>query len=82
MLGDVVLVRVDRDEWKRELGDLGMSEKTAPWFYLLADGPKVKDRVSADEWDENVPRNVAPVLGAFVQGTLKKRRAPTTSTDL
>ncbi len=81
VLSDVVVVRVDRDEWKSELKAQGMYEKTAPWFYRLSDDAKIVDKVSADEWDENVPKNIAPVLGAFTHGTLKKRRAPA-GTDL
>lgn len=75
-LADVTLVRVDVDRFLGELDDMGVETETVPWFYKLDKTGRPVDAINADEWDENVPANMAPVLGAFVRGTLATRRAP------
>jgi hypothetical protein len=47
-----------------------------PWFYMLDAAARPLDAINADEWDENVPENMAPVLAAFVKGSLGARRTP------
>ena len=75
-LGSVSLVRVDVDEFDAELKFLQMSEGSVPWFYRVDSAVHATDAISADEWDANVPDNMAPVLKAFVGGTLNRRRHP------
>ncbi len=66
-LANVTLVRVDIDEYDRELSSMKLETRTAPWFYRL-DGKGVPtDAISAAAWDANVPENMAPALGRFVQ---------------
>ena len=51
--------------------------ESAPWFYKLdAEAHAPTDAISADEWDANVPENMAPVLGDFARGALGARRSP------
>jgi hypothetical protein len=73
-LSSARLVRLDADELASQLAAMHMSEPSVPWFYLIdaAGGPR--DGISADEWDENVPTDMAPVLRAFVHGRLTARR--------
>lgn len=71
---NIRLVYVQVDEFHSELGWLRMDESTAPWFYLLDARGEPRDAIGADEWDDNVAANILPVLHAFVQGELRKRR--------
>jgi hypothetical protein len=73
-LKKVRFVRVDVGEFRDDLKGLRMSEPAVPWFYLIDVRGRPSDAISADEWDENEPGNIAPVLGAFVRGTLRSRR--------
>ena len=73
-LKKVRFVRVDVGEFRDELKGLRMSEPAVPWFYLIDVRGRPSDAISADEWDENEPGNIAPVLSAFVRGTLRSRR--------
>jgi hypothetical protein len=78
-LDNVDIVRVDVDDFDDELKAAGMFEETLPWFYRLDASLRPVDAISAGEWDDNVPQNMAPVLGAFLQGTLGVRRDPRTT---
>ncbi len=73
-LAKVRLLRIDVGEFRSELAGLRMNEPTVPWFYLLDSRGQPRDAISADEWDDNVAENIAPVLGAFVHGKLQPRR--------
>jgi len=73
-LTKVRLLRIDVAEFRQELAGLRMNEPTVPWFYLLDSRGQPRDAISADEWDDNVADNIAPVLEAFVHGTLAPRR--------
>jgi hypothetical protein len=75
-LAHVEIVRVDVDDFAEELHAGGMLEETLPWFYKVDSSLHPVDAISAGEWAENVPENMAPVLGPFVAGTLKTRRDP------
>jgi thiol-disulfide isomerase/thioredoxin len=75
-LANVTLVEVDTDEFGAELGALKMETDAIPYFFKIDSAARATDAISGDEWDENTPANEAPVLGAFVKGTLKKRRHP------
>lgn len=75
-LANVTLVEVDTDEFGAELGALKMETDAIPYFFKIDAAARATDAISGDEWDENTPVNEAPVLGAFVKGTLKKRRHP------
>ncbi len=73
-MSDVRWIRIDVSEFRSELAGLRMNEPTVPWFYLLDSRGQPRDAISADEWDDNVAENIAPVLGAFVHGKLQPRR--------
>jgi hypothetical protein len=73
-MSDVRWLRIDVSEFRSELAGLRMNEPTVPWFYLLDSRGQPRDAISADEWDDNVAENIAPVLGAFVHGKLQPRR--------
>lgn len=79
-LGKVTLVKVDVGEFSSELGAAGMEKgKNLPWFFLLDPSGKVVDSISADEWDDNKPENIAPVMDQFLDGTLSKKHPPPTN---
>jgi hypothetical protein len=73
-LAKVRLLRVDVAEFRNDLKALRMNEPAVPWFYLIDARGNASDAISADEWDDNEPGNIAPVLGAFVHGSLRSRR--------
>jgi hypothetical protein len=76
-LDGVRLVRVDIDAFGvAEVTGLRFERRSVPWFYLMDGTPRWTDAISGDEWDENVPENIAPVLDDFVHGRLTTRRAP------
>jgi hypothetical protein len=75
-LSDVVLVRVDVDDFENELREMRVETETVPWFYKLDKTSRPTDAISADEWDDNIPENMAPVLASFARGTLGMRRTP------
>ena len=75
-LANVDLVRVDVDDFDDELKAGGMLEESLPWFYKIDATLRPVDEISAGEWDENLPENMAPVLKSFLAGTLHARRDP------
>lgn len=75
-LANVTLVRVDIDTFERELSAMHVDTESAPWFYRLDAHARPTDAISADEWDANVPENMAPVLTDFARGVLGARRSP------
>jgi hypothetical protein len=75
-LTNVTLVKVDVRAFGDDLEELNVVTKTLPWFYKFNADLKATDAISAGEWDANIPANMAPVLEAFVAGTLLKRREP------
>jgi hypothetical protein len=75
-LANVTLVRVDIDTFESELRAMRVDTEEVPWFYKLDSAARATDAISADEWDANVPENMAPVLGNFARGALGARRSP------
>jgi hypothetical protein len=75
-LENVTLIRVDIDTFESELKAMRVDTEAAPWFYKLDGNARPTDAISADEWDANVPENMAPVLGDFARGVLGARRSP------
>jgi uncharacterized protein DUF4190 len=67
-LANVTLVRVDVESFRGELGSMRVETETAPWFYKLDAAARPTDAISADAWGDNVPENMAPVLGRFARG--------------
>ena len=75
-LANVTLVRVDVDTFEDELKTMRVDTESVPWFYKLDASARPTDAISADEWDANVPENMAPVLANFSRGALGARRTP------
>ena len=75
-LANVTLVRVDIDTFEDELKAMRVDTESVPWFYRLDASARPTDAISADEWDANVPENMAPVLANFARGALGARRTP------
>jgi hypothetical protein len=73
-LANVTLVRVDVDEYDRELRRMNIETATAPWFYKLDAKGDPADAISADAWEANAPENMAPVLGRFIHRTPRRGR--------
>jgi hypothetical protein len=69
------LVRVDVAEFAQELNRLGIPLDHVPGFAIWGDG-RPTDYIHGGEWDDDVPANIAPVLGRFLRGELKRRRFP------
>jgi hypothetical protein len=76
-LANVTLLRVDAERFADDLHALHLETGTAPWFYILDAAGRPVDAINADEWDDNVPENMAPVLAKFARGTLAARRQRT-----
>ncbi len=74
-LANVTLVRVDIDTFETELKAMRVDTESAPWFYKLDANAHPTDAISADEWDANIPDNMAPVLNDFARGALGGRRS-------
>lgn len=75
-LEQVRVVRVNAREFGQELTFLGIPVAKVPGFAILGDANRPVDYVNGGEWDEDIPRNIAPVLGNFVRGRYDKRREP------
>lgn len=76
-LRGIMLVRVDVDDFEAtELRAHRMDMDTVPWFFKLDSRLRANDAISSGEWDEDVAENIAPVMRAFLDGKLSKRRHP------
>src|SRR6185503_4671424 len=73
-LGRVRLIHIDLDVFQEDLEALKVPTANKPWFFLLALDLTPRDGIDAGEWDDDIPRNIAPVLGAFVRGKYTARR--------
>jgi hypothetical protein len=70
------LVRVDIDVFREDLDELKIPYHAIPGFFLLSLDLTPRDGINGGEWDEDIPRNIAPVLGAFIRGQYTTRREP------
>jgi hypothetical protein len=75
-LRSVRIVRVDIDVFKEDLDQLKMPRRLYPGFFLLSPDLTPQDGINGGEWDDDIARNIAPVLGAFVRGQYTTRRQP------
>jgi hypothetical protein len=73
-LRGVRLIRVDIDVFQEDLDELKIPYQAFPGFFLLSLDLTPQDGINGGEWDEDIPRNIAPVLGAFVRGQHRARR--------
>ena len=75
-LAGVRLVRVYADVFREDLDSLEIPSVNFPGFFVVGPDLRPRDGIDGGEWDDDVPANIAPVLQAFVRGTLTKRRTP------
>lgn len=75
-LANVRVVRVDVHVFDEDLSELGIPTDAIPGFFLLAPDLTPRDGVDGGEWDDDIAKNIAPVLGPFVQGKYAHRRTP------
>lgn len=75
-LARVRLVRVYAEVFKDDLDSLQIPREHFPGFFVLGPDLRPRDGIDGGEWDDDVAPNMAPVLDAFVRGTLSKRRTP------
>lgn len=77
-LRGVRLVRVHVEVFRDDLVELKIPGERIPGFFRLALDLAPEDGIDGGEWDEDIPVNIAPVLGAFVRGQYTVRREPWT----
>jgi hypothetical protein len=65
-----------------ELTQLKLPHDVYPAFYLLDARLRPLDSIHGGEWDDDIAENIAPVLGAFVQGNYRNRRYHSSPTSL
>ena len=70
------VVRLDAADFIAELSRIGVPLDAFPSFVLLDAGGRASDYLHAEEWDDDIPQSIAPVLKSFVDGTYVKRRMP------
>jgi Domain of unknown function (DUF4190) len=75
-LAKVRLVRADASAFPRELQLLGISGDIVPGFTLLDARAHALDHIHGDEWDADIPANIAPILDKFLRHSLTQRRHP------
>jgi hypothetical protein len=75
-LRKIRLVRVNLEVFKEDVARMGLQVIPMPVYALLTADGNPRDAIDGGEWEEDVPENIAPVLGAFVQGEFKKRKKP------
>jgi hypothetical protein len=75
-LGGTRIVRVNVRDFSVELAYLGIPVQKIPGFALLGPEERAVDYVHGGEWDDDIAKNIAPVLGKFVRGDYRTRREP------
>ena len=75
-LAGVRLVRLDIEVFHEDLDALKLRHEGVPGFFLLAPDLTPRDGITGAEWDDDIPGNIAPVLGPFVRGRYPQRREP------
>jgi len=75
-LGGTRVVRLNVQDFHVELEHLDVPVRVLPGFVLLGEDNHPLDYVHGGEWDEDIAKNIAPVLGKFLRGTLTQRRHP------
>jgi hypothetical protein len=75
-LAGLRVVRLDVRDFGVELSFLGAPTQKIPGFVLVSPNLRAADYVHGGEWDDDIAKNIAPVLGKFVRGTYTARREP------
>jgi hypothetical protein len=74
--GRARLVRVSISASRADLEAIGVQTTLVPGLYLLGHDLRPTDGITGGEWDDDTAENAAPVIGAFLHGSLAKRRHP------
>lgn len=74
--GRARLVRVSISASRADLEALGVQTQFIPGLYLLGPDLRPTDGITGGEWDDDTAENAAPVIAAFLHGSLGKRRHP------
>jgi len=75
-LSKVRLIRADVASFQRELRLLGVPSEQVPGFTLLDTRGRALDYIHGNEWDADIPANIAPILDKFLRRSLTERRHP------
>jgi len=75
-LANVLLARIDAEEFESELSSLHFDADSVPWFFKLDQRARPADAISAAEWDETSPGVMAPVFDEFLKGSYRARKLP------
>lgn len=75
-LRGVRLIRLQAGQFQAELARLRIPTHAIPGFALLGSSGHPVDYIHGGEWDDDIARNIAPVLGKFVRGAYTDRRYP------
>jgi hypothetical protein len=75
-LEHIRIVRVNVGVFGDDLEKLHIPHDKIPGYFLLAANMSPRDGIHGGEWDEDIPENIAPVIGPFVRGKYKDRRDP------
>jgi hypothetical protein len=73
-LKQIRIVRADVQVYGDDLAKLGIQRDAIPGFFLMAPDGTPRDGIDGGEWNEDIPKNIAPVLGPFVRGQYKNRK--------
>lgn len=73
-LEKIRLVRINLEVFKDDIAKLGLQVNPYPVYALFSADATPRDAIDGGEWDDDIPENIAPVLGPFVKGDLKKRK--------
>lgn len=73
-LAHVRLVRIDVEAFEEDLSTLKIQRERIPGFFLLAPDLYPADGIDVGEWKSDQVPNIAPVVGAFVQGQYASRQ--------
>ncbi len=73
-LEKIRIVRINIEVFRDDIAKLGLQVDPYPVYALFTADGTPRDAIDGGEWDADIPQNIAPVLGPFVKGDLKKRK--------
>ncbi|NUO48183.1 MAG: DUF4190 domain-containing protein [Polyangiaceae bacterium] len=73
-LEKIRIVRINIEVFKDDIEKLGLQVDPFPVYALFTADGTPRDAIDGGEWEADIPQNIAPVLGPFVKGDLKKRK--------
>jgi hypothetical protein len=73
-LEKIRVVRINIEVFRDDIAKLGLQVDPYPVYALFTADGTPRDAIDGGEWEADIPENIAPVLGPFVKGDLKKRK--------